>query len=84
MEALAEMNIPEAVAFALLEKIAVTEQWLHGEHDGAKVLNVYAECLKAVRGNRDVSVVPMEKPAATPGRAPEKRNGKKQPTMSPR
>jgi len=59
---LAEMTTPEAVAFALLEKIAGTERWADASAsqgkwhatgvNRTKILDTYAECLDAVRGKR--------------------------------
>jgi hypothetical protein len=43
-------NSPEQVAFKLLEQIAAHENW--HMPDRKKILDTYAECLRAVRGNR--------------------------------
>jgi len=55
------LETPEAVAFALLEKIAGAENWgatasnPHWRSPGVnrtKILDTYAECLDAARGKR--------------------------------
>ena len=58
---MAETNSPEAVALALLEKIAGAEDWggtasnpnwRSSGVNRTKILDTYAECLDAVRGKR--------------------------------
>jgi hypothetical protein len=54
------MTTPEAVALVLLDKIADVENWNgrgsranEGRQDNRqKILDTYAECLKAARGER--------------------------------
>jgi hypothetical protein len=68
-----EGDSPEVVAFALLRYLAQLEQASASKtgvvFDRAWLLDAYADCLDAVKGNRSAAAEPEEAPAPAKGRA---------------